>query len=132
MEEKLDYEINVDEGIDPELTEIPPMLAQPFIENAIEHGIRNKEDRGKVMVRIRKENGYLLYEVEDDGVGRTKAAELQTDKQKDHESTAVSLTRSRLQSLWGRKKPGKVFEILDLIDEDGKPSGTLVRFKVPL
>ena len=131
MEEKLDYEINVDEGIDPELTEIPPMLAQPFIENAIEHGIRNKEDRGKVMVRIRKKIGYLLYEVEDDGVGRTKAAELQTDKQKDHESTAVSLTRSRLQSLWGRKKPGKVFEILDLIDEDGKPSGTLVRFKVP-
>ncbi len=132
MEEKLKYILEVDHRLDIELTEIPPMLAQPFIENAIEHGIRNKENGGKVMVRIRKEAGYILYEIEDNGVGRQKAAEFQSSKPKDHESMAVSLTRSRLQSLWGRKRSGKEFEIIDLKNEVGVPAGTLVRFKVPL
>ena len=132
MEDKLDYEIDVDEALDVEITAIPPMLAQPFIENAIEHGIRNKEGSGKVLVRIRKDEDCIIYEIEDDGVGRKKVAEIQEDKRKDHESMAVSLTRSRLHSLWGRRKPGKVMEILDLEDSDGNPLGTLVRFRVPL
>ncbi|MCD4723571.1 MAG: tetratricopeptide repeat protein [Bacteroidales bacterium] len=131
MEDKLEYEIDVDEALDAEITAIPPMLAQPFIENAIEHGIRNKEGSGKVSVRIRKDEDCIVYEIKDDGVGRKKVAEIQEDKKKDHKSMAVSLTRSRLQSLWGRKKPEKVLEILDLEDSEGNPSGTLVRFRVP-
>jgi hypothetical protein len=55
-----------------------------------------------------------------------------TEKKKDHESMAVSLTRSRLYSLWGRKKPINYFAILDLEDDQGRPGGTLVRFKIPL
>ena len=131
LEDKLEYALEVDENLDIELTEIPPMLSQPFIENAIEHGIRNKENGGSVMVRISKENGYILYEVEDNGVGRQKASEIKSDKPHNHESMAVVLTCTRLQSLWGRKKPGIVFEIIDLKDHTGAPSGTLVRFKVP-
>jgi len=131
MEDKLEYEIDVDEALDPELTEIPPMLAQPFIENAIEHGIRNKEGKGFVSVRITKNDQALIYEIEDNGVGRKKVAELQKNKKKGHESMAVSLTRSRLQSLWGRRKPGNILEIIDLEDSEGNPLGTLVRFKVP-
>ena len=131
MEDKLEYEIDVDEALDPEITDIPPMLAQPFIENAIEHGIRNKEGGGRLVVRIRKEDNFIIYEIEDDGVGRKKVAEIQEGKNRDHESMAVSLTRSRLQSIWGRRKPGKVLEILDLEDSEGNPLGTLVRFKVP-
>jgi tetratricopeptide (TPR) repeat protein len=131
LEDKLEYILEVDNNLDTELSEIPPMLAQPFIENAIEHGIRNKKYGGIVVVRINKENGYILYEVEDNGVGREKASKIKSDKPQDHESMAVTLTRTRLQNLWGRKKPGKVFEIIDLRDDKGNPSGTLVRFKVP-
>ena len=132
MEDKLDFEIEINEDLDVELTEIPPMLAQPFIENAIEHGIRNLEGPGKLFVRIKKEDGHILYEVEDNGVGRKKAAELKSEKHKTHESMAVKLTRSRLQSLWGRRGPGKVFVIIDLLSDTDEPLGTLVRFKVPI
>jgi len=131
MEDKLEYDIEVDERLDPDLIEIPPMLAQPFIENSIEHGIRNKEGKGTVRIRIKKDEECIIYEVEDNGVGRSKASELEADKQKDHESMAVSLTRSRLQSLWGRKKPENVLQIIDLEGTTGNPCGTLVRFKVP-
>lgn len=132
MEDKLEYELVVDDSLDQEITEIPPMLAQPFIENAIEHGIRNKAGKGMLRVRIIKQKNAIIYEVEDDGVGRKKAAELKPDRTAGHESMAVSLTRSRLQSLWGRRIPFRIFEIIDLEDEDGQASGTLVRFKVPL
>jgi len=131
FEDKLEFEIDVDENLDREFIEIPPMLAQPFIENAIEHGIRNMEKRGKIDVRILKVENYLVYEVEDNGIGRKKASELKSQKPKGHESMAVNLTRSRLQNLWGRNNPGVVFEIIDLIDDHGEASGTLVRFKVP-
>jgi tetratricopeptide (TPR) repeat protein len=131
MEDKLHFEVKVDESLDVELIEIPPMLAQPFIENAIEHGIRNLEGPGKVTVSIKRDDGYMLYDVEDNGVGRKKAAELKTEKHRKHESMAVNLTRSRLQNLWGRRGPGKEFEIIDLKTDAGKPCGTLVRFKVP-
>lgn len=133
MEDKLKYKVEIDEALDIELIEIPPMLAQPFIENAIEHGIRNMENgKGKVMVRIQKEDGHILYEVDDNGIGRKRSAEMKATKHNQHESMAVSLTRTRLQHLWGRKKPKNIFVIIDKESEDGEPAGTLVRFKIPL
>lgn len=132
MEEKLDYDLFIDENLDQEVTEIPPMLAQPFIENAIEHGLRNKEEGGKVTIRILDEGEVLSYEIHDNGVGRKQAAKIEAEKKKDHESMAVSLTLSRLKSLWGRKAASRIFEIIDLEDDEGNATGTLVRFKIPL
>jgi tetratricopeptide (TPR) repeat protein len=131
MEDKLDYEIIVDEALDPEITEIPPMLAQPFIENAIEHGIKNKEGRGLVSIRIKLDTDSIYFEVEDDGVGRKRAGSIESAGEKGHVSMAVSLTRSRLQNLWARKKPDYYFKIFDKQDHKGAPTGTLVRFKIP-
>jgi len=131
FENKLVYELIVDESLDQDLTEIPPMLAQPFIENAIEHGIRNKEGRGSVFVRIFTRDHAIVFEIEDDGIGRKKAALLKEKKQHNHQSTAVILTQSRLQNLWGKKKPNDIFEIRDLYDLNGSPAGTLVRFLIP-
>ena len=132
MEDKLEYKVEVDAALDQDLTQIPPMLAQPFIENAIEHGIRNKEGRGLVSVRIKAVNKHILYEVEDDGIGRIKALEHNFSKKSSHESMAVTLTRSRLNTLWGRKNKDSILEIIDLEDEQGNACGTLVRFKIPL
>jgi tetratricopeptide (TPR) repeat protein len=133
LEDKLSYGIEVDDALEPEITLIPPMLAQPFIENAIEHGIKNMESgKGKVVVRIQKEDGHILYEVDDNGVGRERSGKMKAEKHSVHASTAVSLTRTRLQHLWGRKRPQGFFEIIDKEHEDGAPAGTLVRLKIPL
>ena len=131
MEEKLEYMLDLAEDLDLETMEVPPMLAQPFIENAIEHGLRNKEGVGHLSVRIRQHARSLVYEIEDDGIGRSKAAEFMEARHEEHQSMAVSLTRSRLQNLWGRKQV-KALEIIDLTDAIGNAAGTRVVMKVPV
>jgi sensor histidine kinase YesM len=69
----INFNISVDNGLDVEATLIPPMLAQPFIENAIEHGLKSKEEKGNIEVRFIKKNQTLVLEIEDDGVGRQQA-----------------------------------------------------------
>ena len=64
------YNLMVDEKIDEETMMIPPMLAQPFIENSIEHGIRHKDTTGHIEIRFRLEDNLIRFEVEDDGIGR--------------------------------------------------------------
>lgn len=132
MEEKLNFELIIDNNLDPDHIRVPPMLAQPFIENAVEHGIRNKDGNGQLWVRIMKTGDTVTYEIEDDGIGRKAAARHREAKSKDHESMAVALTRSRLQNLWGSKRSIDFFEIIDRENEQGEPAGTLVRLKIPL
>jgi tetratricopeptide (TPR) repeat protein len=128
---KFDYSIDVDALIDPEYTNIPTMLAQPFIENAIEHGVKNLETKGRVTVRFRRDHALLILEIEDNGVGRKKAEELLLKHDKDHKSMAIDITRERLDLL-NKKLNRKInLDIRDLRDEAGRPLGTLVKIEIP-
>ncbi|MHC1777713.1 MAG: sensor histidine kinase [Lentimicrobium sp.] len=128
---KFEYRIDVDDQIDAETTMIPPMLAQPFIENAIEHGIRHRETPGHIDIRFSLKDHTMVFEVEDDGVGRQKALELETRYEPGHRSMATSLTRERLANL-NRKLSRKIFlEILDLKNSLGEAAGTRVTFGIP-
>ena len=128
---KFDYAIDVDPELDTESLTIPPLLAQPFIENAIEHGIRHKEGRGNIAVRFGLNDGSVHLEVEDDGVGRKKSHELEKGMKKDHVSMATEITRERLKIL-NRKSREKInFTITDLADEKGNPKGTKVSIIIP-
>jgi len=129
---KFEYEISIDEKIDEENMLIPPMLAQPFIENAIEHGIRFKETPGHIDVRFRLENGLIRFEVEDNGVGREKAHEIESKQTSRHRSMATSLTRDRLKTLNKKLKKKIRMEITDLKDASGQGCGTRVEFGVPV
>jgi sensor histidine kinase YesM len=77
---KFDYQIVVDKSIDIENTEIPPLLIQPYVENAILHGLINKDGKGHLSFSLEKNNGSIVCKVEDNGIGRAKAQEL--DKKK--------------------------------------------------
>jgi tetratricopeptide (TPR) repeat protein len=130
--EKFDYSIEVDDAIDPQTIQIPPMLAQPFIENAIEHGIKHKNAKGTIQVRFTWQNGILILEVEDDGIGRQKALEILLQQNNGHKSLATSITSDRIQVL-NRKKSRKIsMEIIDLKDDQNVASGTKVRFEIPV
>jgi tetratricopeptide (TPR) repeat protein len=125
------YKIQIDKEIDREIMAIPPMMAQPFIENSIEHGLLPKQGEGTVMVRFILNGEYIELEVEDNGIGRKASMEgKQEEKEKKRKSLAIELTRERL--IYLKKKTGKNidFTIEDLL-ENGKPSGTRVRFKIP-
>ncbi len=131
MGNKLDYTIELDESIVPERCQIPPMLAQPFIENAIEHGIIHKKEGGHIKIKFSLSDDLLLFEVTDDGVGREKAAELEKGKVKVHVSMATTITKDRLKIINKKIKSKITLNIIDLKDENNNPAGTKVVITIP-
>ena len=131
FESKFDYAIIVDEEIDRESIHIPPMLAQPFIENAIEHGIFYKKDKGRVDVRLYFENSMLIYEIEDDGVGMEEAMKLKNKLKSSYESLATIITKERMTTLNEQSKSNIEIEIIDKKNTSPNHSGVKVKFVVP-
>ncbi|MBN2173467.1 MAG: histidine kinase [Bacteroidales bacterium] len=129
--EKFDYTIEVDERLDTESAQIPPMLAQPFIENAIEHGVKHKESKGNINVRFKLKEGMIELEVEDDGIGRQRAQEILKQQDNNHKSLATSIVSDRIKILNKRMKKKISMEIRDLLDNFNEASGTLVYLKIP-
>lgn len=126
--DKFDYEINIAEGISPESVEVPPMLIQPYIENAVWHGLRYKETKGKLLLNISTENGFLVVEITDDGIGRKRSADLKTANQRKHNSTGLKNIQDRLQIINKVYKTQYRVNIEDLTAE----GGTRVRIYLPI
>lgn len=126
--DKFDYEINIDENISAETVEVPPMLIQPYIENAVWHGLRYKESKGKLSLNISTENGFLVVEIIDDGIGRKKSAELKTANQRKHNSTGLKNIQERLLIINKVYKTHYRVDIEDLNSE----GGTRVRIYLPI
>lgn len=126
--DKFDYTISIDEEINPEAIALPPMLIQPYIENAVWHGLRYKEEKGHLSFRVRKNHNSLLVEITDDGIGRKKSAELKTENQKKHSSTGLKNIRERLNILNTVYKTDYQVAIEDLATD----YGTRVTITVPL
>lgn len=136
FEDQLKYEISIDEEIEEDIYGVPTMIIQPYVENAIEHGIRSKRmGTIKIDFRLHDENTILCV-VEDDGIGRNKARELQMKNPsfKDHKSMGTRITQDRLQILLqSRNLEQQAVEIHDLEDEkSGKALGTRVEILIPI
>ena len=129
--DKFDYHIDIDTGIDIDTVMVPPMLAQPFIENSIEHGFKNKAGKGNLRVSFKMNGGCLVLEIEDDGIGREKAQEALMQHDKGHKSLATIITRERIAALNRRSKNKITLEIIDLTDDEGKARGTRVVIRIP-
>ena len=126
--DKFDYEFNIQEGINGEAVELPPMLIQPYIENAVWHGLRYKESKGKLAVRFTRQQNEIEVEIEDDGIGRAKSAELKTTNQKLHNSTGLKNIRERLSII------NKVYDSNYRVAIEDLPnnSGTKVKIHLPI
>lgn len=119
--DKFDYTINVAEDIDTESVLVPPMLGQPAIENAIEHGIKHLQDKkGLIEVSFAKRNENLVLEITDNGVGFSKAAEFESGTQK-HLSLSTTITEERIKVL----NKGKALKIM-MDREEIKGAGNIV------
>lgn len=122
---KFEYQIDIDPEVDSEVVEIPSLLIQPVVENAILHGLCNKPGPGRLIIGIRREEKLLLITVEDDGVGRKKAGELNRQTKPGHKSFGTSLTEERLRNLGNA---AMVTE--DLYDAAGNAAGTRAKISV--
>lgn len=128
---KLNFTIHVSEDLDLEMIKIPPMLIQPYVENAIKHGLMHKKDNCELLIDFKKIADILTVTVDDNGIGRTKSGELNQIKGNKHQSFATKANQKRLEILnTGRKNIGVKF--VDKRDEMGNSTGTKVIISLPL
>lgn len=127
MDKKFDFTITVDPGIDPEEVMVPPLVVQPFVENAIWHGIAGKEGKGHITLTVAEKNGQMRWTIEDDGAGRhAKKAPAPEGSGMKKTSLGTAITRARLD-LVQKQHGGKAgFQYTDL------PQGTRVEVDMPL
>lgn len=132
FEGRFDYEINMDDEIDPYEDEVPPMLLQPFVENSIIHGFKGLKRKGLISIDISFEEDYVKYEITDNGVGRD-AAEKSKSKRASrlHESAAMGITKARIDTLSQYYRDDLKISIIDLRDENGNAAGTSVAILIP-
>ena len=118
-------------GVDPAGLFIPPLLIQPFVENAIWHGLMHKEGNGVVTLSFFVENDMLHCSIMDNGVGRPVQAHSGNRPGKTYKSMGIQITRDRLALINREETDEKVvFNIEDLTDESGKASGTRVNMRI--
>ncbi|WP_170117742.1 sensor histidine kinase [Chitinophaga ginsengisoli] len=129
--DQFSYNITVDDALDPDFTDIPTMILQPFVENAIWHGLLHKKGDGRLSITFEQREGSLLCVIEDNGIGREKAA-AQRQQGNEHHSRGLQITRDRLALYNRRFNLDATFDIEDLYDEAGQPSGTRVNVWFPL
>ena len=125
--DSFDYEINIDEQIEPDAFGIPPMLLQPFAENAIVHGLKEIEHRGKITIDIEWNENHIKCMITDNGRGRSAAKEVRQQQSSYHKSTALILTQERLAVLTNEIEE-QAFEIIDLEN----PTGTRIIIRIPI
>jgi two-component sensor histidine kinase len=132
FEDKFEYEINVDPAINMPGMMIPNLLIQPYVENAVRHGIQNSNQNGKVSVKLQKEKDQINYTIEDNGIGIKHSLELKHESDLKDRPHGMDITLDRIRLLNSRQRENHVLEITDLSEEDDSKSGTRVSIRVPI
>lgn len=125
FENKFEYTLNLDAQIDSRSVQIQPLLIQPFVENAIWHGLMHKTTKGKLIINVSKEEDYLIFTIEDNGIGRDASAKINSAKTQ-HKSLGMSITRERVEIMNKLNQTNGGFKTIDLKDASGKALGTRV------
>jgi sensor histidine kinase YesM len=128
---KLSYAIDVHPGVDTKYTQIPSMLIQPYVENAIWHGIMHSPVDGRLTVSLEMEDGILKCTVEDNGIGRQKSQALKQEKGTAHTSMGMSNTKERLEIINQVNATGLSVTVTDLYHDSGEARGTRVAISIP-
>lgn len=126
FDNRFSYEIIVDQNIDLQNQQIPPMLLQPHVENAIKHGLIHTVPDGRLEIRIRREGDHIVCSVVDNGIGRKQAQALKQQSLYKHVSRGIALTKDRIEILNSIHSEHYGVEINDLTDDNGISTGTRV------
>ena len=129
---KFDFQIVVDDDIDTLMYKVPSMLIQPYVENAICHGLMNREDKGFLKIHLGIEQHYISCLIVDNGIGREAAQEIKKKREKTHQPLGTKITESRIDLI--NLLYGSSLKIIyvDLKDNVGNPAGTSVEIQIPI
>ncbi len=132
FDNKFEYTIKIEKEVDGDYDEIPPMLVQPYIENAILHGINPKEGNGHITIEISLINQFIKISIIDDGIGRDRAKALQSlQPPRAHKSLGMKITKDRLKILNTIHQSSLSVNITDLYSQEKKAIGTRVDLFIP-
>lgn len=130
---EIEYSEKVDESINLEGIKVPPLILQPFLENAIWHGLSSKKGSKKVSLEVHKvSDDFIQIDIEDNGVGREQAFKIKKNKSLNRKSIGIDLTKQRLQNFTNEFKDDFALNYYDLKDKEGNATGTKVSIKIPL
>jgi len=132
FENKFTWQIEVDPELDISHLLLPPMVIQPYVENAIWHGLLHKDTPGMLRISLHKRGNFLEIDIEDNGVGREAAIDLRSKTSLKTKSHGLDVTAKRIMNFNGDTLEGEAVRITDLFSPDGKPSGTSVVLKLAL
>jgi len=115
------------------MIKVPSLILQPFIENAIWHGLSSKKGAKKLTLSFDNlDNHFLQVTIEDNGIGREKSAEIKKKKLYKKESVGIQLTTERLRNFSKNFQHDYAITFKDVFDEQGMASGTRVLVKIPI
>jgi tetratricopeptide (TPR) repeat protein len=132
FKKQFEFIIDVDENLDPETILIPPMLIQPFVENAIWHGLMQSDRPGVLNVSINTAGAFLVCSVQDNGIGRTESQRLKSKTSQFKKSMGVDITHNRLKLMNDETSINDRLKISDVVSEQGNCIGTRVEITIPL
>ena len=132
FKDRFEYTIEIDPIINQASTLVPPFIIQPFIENSIWHGLMNREGNGRLQIKLIHEEFLLRCIVEDNGVGRKRAAEIEGNRPFGSTSKGISITETRLKLFGAKNIPSNPINYTDLYDQNGIPEGTRVEILIPI
>jgi hypothetical protein len=130
FENSFDYHISIHKTLNPASIPVPPLLLQPFCENAIWHGLMPKDGKGTLNIEILGEEQNVYFIITDDGVGRKTASELNNKSAKKHKSMGLKITADRIALFNDKKGAQTFFEIEDMVDASSRATGTRVMIKI--
>jgi tetratricopeptide (TPR) repeat protein len=128
---KFEHSIIIDSNIEKDYVEIPPLIIQPYVENSIWHGLMHKKEGvGTLLVEIKKEDNTLICIIEDNGIGRAAACNLNSKTAVKRKSYGMNITEERLNHINQEFKESANIEVVDLLDDKNTGIGTRVEIKI--
>ncbi len=132
FEDKLHYQLYVDEQLQRQFVHIPSMLIQPYVENAIKHGLMHSKNQWQLDISFEKMGDSIQVVIDDNGVGRKASAAISAQRYKKHHSFATSANQKRLEILNKGLQTTIGFTIEDKTNAYGQPTGTRVTLRIPI
>jgi ligand-binding sensor domain-containing protein len=133
FKDKLTFEISIDPLIDMEMTTIPPLLLQPFLENAIWHGLMHKLEGGTIWLNITQPTESVVHaEIIDNGIGRAASTKIKSKSATRQKSFGMKVTSERIEAINQIYHTATKVVVTDLFDKNGQPSGTQVIVNIPI
>lgn len=132
FDNKFEYQIVLDDSVHAEFIKVPPLIFQPYVENAIWHGLLPKNDDCRLNIRMSLTDDMLIAEIVDNGIGRGASAARKSEQNATRKSVGIKLTEERLRNLGNVNSQHGSQEIIDLYHTDGTAAGTKVILKIPV